>query len=318
MHSPRLSSSARTAVCVRRANNKPQHNTAVKRKKRTVKFSAFNFTAMILAAFALCSVLPDGVSSHAATRRAAATITPRQFASPRALQRNSSQASTRAAYGKLPLSFEANHGQTNPEVKFLSRGQGYTLFLTPTESVLVLSKRAHAPRHEMSDVARRSVVSKQNAVPDATLRMQLVNSNVQARLTGLDHLSSTNHLTGSNPQQWHLGVPNYAQVKYEGVYPNIDLLFHGNRNELEYDFILAPGAQVADILLNFEGAEKLSIDAKGDLVLRVNGNVIRQSKPYIYQETGDGKKQIAGNFTLKGKNRVGFQVESYDLEASDH
>ena len=95
------------------------------------------------------------------------------------------QARASAAYGQLPLSFEANQGQTDTSVNYLSRGSGYTLFLTPSEAVLSLKQASGA------DV----------------LRMQLVGANPTAQVAGLDEQSGTsNYLLGDDPSQWHTNV----------------------------------------------------------------------------------------------------------------
>ena len=94
----------------------------------------------------------------------------------------------------------------------------------------------------------------------------------------------SNYLLGNDPSQWHTSVPNYGGVKYQGVYPGIDLVYYGNQRQLEYDFVVSPGADPRRIRLGFQGADKLEVDAQGDLVLHTATGVIRQRKPVVYQE----------------------------------
>ena len=150
------------------------------------------------------------------------------------------------SYGKLPLSFEANMGQADSRVQFLSRGPGYTLFLTSGEAVLVSGK----------------------GKPNVT-RMKLTRSNPAPEVRGLDELSGKSYyFIGNDPKKWQSKVPNFARVRYQGVYPGIDLVYYGNQRELEYDFVVAPGADPKRIQLSFPEAQEIRIDQEsGDLKL---------------------------------------------------
>ena len=142
------------------------------------------------------------------------------------------------AYGQIPLSFEVNQGQTADEVDFLSQGSGYTLFLTPSETVLSLQKAAPAA----GDGAE---------APDSVvLRSRFVGANPQPQVVGLDPLAGTsNYFVGSDPSQWHTDIANYGQVEYQNLYPGVDLVFYGNQRQLEYDYVVAPGADPGVIKL---------------------------------------------------------------------
>jgi hypothetical protein len=151
------------------------------------------------------------------------------------------------AYGRRPLGFEANHGQTGvgaQDVQFVSRGAGYTLFLRSTEAVLRLRNTPHE------------------------LRMKLVDSNPTPRVSQENELpGKSNYIIGSDRRNWHTQVPRYGKVKYQDVYPGVDLVYYGNQQQLEYDFIVAPGADPDAIELAFEGARNIRVDAGGDLVV---------------------------------------------------
>src|SRR5262249_55182354 len=157
----------------------------------------------------------------------------------------------REAYVQLPLQFEANLGQDDPSVKFLSRGPGYGLFLTSTEVVLVLSKR---PQQQQS---KKTVIDPQASV----VRMQLLGANPDSELTGIDELpGKTNYLIGNDPALWRTNVPTYGKVRYREVYSGIDSIYYGNGRQLEYDFVVAPGADPNTIRLGFDGSERVSVD----------------------------------------------------------
>jgi photosystem II stability/assembly factor-like uncharacterized protein len=211
-------------------------------------------------------------------------------------------------YGKLPLRFEANRGQADASVKFIARGSGYSLFLKPTEALLALTGQAQQPAaHPREQLKNEGAASRQ------LLRMKLVGANRAAQLAGIDEMAGkSNYLTGHAPKTWRAGIANYAKVRQQNVYPGIDLVYYGNQQQLEYDFIVAPGAAPAAITLDFDGARAMRIDANGDLVLDTSLGEVRQHQPVIYQEVSGIRKQLAGRYQIKGKHRVGFQVGDYD------
>jgi hypothetical protein len=221
--------------------------------------------------------------------------------------------------GQLSLSFEANRGQTDPTVQFLSRGQGYSLFLTPAEAVLTLHKANPNIQPSRRDLLLNKLKPAKPAAPSAAvLRMQLQGANPQAQAEGLEELpSKTHYLRGKNPKAWRTGIPSYAKVKYHGIYPGIDLVYYGNQRQLEYDFMVAPGADPKAIHLRFDGAQQLSLDAKGQLIVKTQDGEVIQHRPLIYQEIGGVRKVIEGGYDLNsGKERkiseVGFQIARYD------
>ena len=219
------------------------------------------------------------------------------------------------AYGKLPLSFEANEGQTDSQVDFLSRGSGYTLFLTPAEAVLALRKPGASSRPGVRHTRPGNAEAERaSADPPAVVRMKLVGANPSPRMSGLDELpGKSNYFIGNDPDKWRTNVPHYAKVQYKDVYPGVDLVYYGNQRQLEYDLVVAPGADPVAIPLSFEGAEKLRIDAQGDLLLEAPDGEIRQHKPLVYQEVAGARREIAGAYVLNGGRQVGFQVAAYDV-----
>jgi uncharacterized repeat protein (TIGR01451 family) len=204
-------------------------------------------------------------------------------------------------YAQLPLSFEANRGQAGDGIQYVSRGNGYSLFLSPIESRLVLDRQA-VPR-----------VSREQTQARASVRMKLVGANRAAKASGIDELpGKTSYYIGSDPANWHRDVPSFARVRYEDIYPGIDLVYYGNQRQLEYDFIVAAGADPGAIALDFDGIDGLALDAEGNLVLRIAGTEIRQEKPIIYQIVDNMRLSVSGAYTLEGSNRVGFTLGSYD------
>jgi hypothetical protein len=211
-------------------------------------------------------------------------------------------------FAGLPMSFEANQGQSDSRVQFLSRGAGYTLFLTRDEAVLSLptKSRGHAPN---------SPTAKTRARPDV-LTMRLVGADPAAEVTGLDAQNSvTNYFNGSDRKNWHTHVPNYARLKYANVYPGVDQVYYGNQRQLESDFIVAPGADPSAITLEIRGAQRMRLDAQGNLILKTSSGELRLLKPGLYQPasgTANSRTEVKGSFVLRGPRRVGFAAAPYD------
>lgn len=198
-------------------------------------------------------------------------------------------------YRKVPLSFEANQGQTDSRVHFLSRGNGYSLFLTASEAVLLLNEST--PPNPQG----------------AVLRMRLLGANPAPRVTGLDPLPGrTSYLLGADPGKWHTGIANYERIRYSEVYPGVDLLFYGNQRQLEHDFVVAPGADPGAIRLAFEGANEVRLDEQGDLVLQVGSETLHQKKPFVYQEVNGQRRTVAGRYVIAADHRVSFAIGDYD------
>ena len=201
-------------------------------------------------------------------------------------------------YGKLPLCFEANQGQVNKQVKFLSRGSGYNLFLTPNETVLAFN----------------SSLESQNG---AVLKMKIVDANLSPTIFGLAELpSKSNYFKGENQQNWHANIPNYAKVQYKNIYPGIDLMYYGNQGKLEYDFIVSPGVNPSKIKLAYEGITNLNVSEAGDLILYLAEGNLCQHKPVVYQEIEGEKHFVSGNYIQTGQNQVGIQLTDYDVDES--
>ena len=213
------------------------------------------------------------------------------------------------SYGRLPLAFEANQGQTDRRVQFLSRGNGYSLFLTSTEAVLTLRPRAETSHASSKPRPHAGTTSSRAAV----LRMQLLGSNSNAVATGLEELPGrSNYFVGGDSKQWRTNVPNYGKVRFTGVYPGIDLLYYGNRRQLEYDFIVAPGADPAAITLGFQGQHGVRIDANGELAIETGVGEIRWHKPVLYQDVGGVRQRVQGKYARRPGDAIGFDVAAYD------
>jgi hypothetical protein len=224
------------------------------------------------------------------------------------------------AYAKLPLSFEANQGQTDPEVKFISHGAGYTLFLTPNEAVIALRTSAPSEAGRESASARVFYPSADRrtkaAGSDAThtaLRLKLIGASHDPQAFGQEALpGKSNYFIGNDPKKWRTSIPNYAKVRYEGIYRGIDLVYYGNQRQLEYDFIVSPGSSPEAIRLSIEGAQKIALDDSGELVLETPGGELRLRKLLVYQTVDGLRRELSGSYILEGKDQVTFNIAAYD------
>ncbi len=216
------------------------------------------------------------------------------------------KAKAQEAYGQLPMGFEQNGGQTDARVDYLARGQGFSLFLTPSQSVLSLQRQP-------SPASKSDAQGKTTDAAPAVLGMNLVGADpAAARVTTNALPGKSNYFIGSDPQQWQTDLPVFGQVAYKNVYPGIDVDYHGTQGQLEYDFVVAPGADPATIHLGLTGIDGLSISPDGDLVMTTPGGEIRHHRPFVFQGSGDARQEVPANFVLTGDNEVGFHLGAFD------
>ena len=217
------------------------------------------------------------------------------------------------AYGRLPLSFEVNAGQFGPEVRYASRGRGYSLYLTPGEAVLALSKQSGRRPAEKSQAGQKGDRPDAGPAEVDALRMRLVGASDSPEIRGAGRQQGvSNYLVGKDPARWHTNVAHYSSVEYRGVYTGIDLVYHGRQRQLEYDFVVAPQADPGQIRVAFAGADGMRVDESGDLLLAVAGGEVRQHKPVIFQEINGERKEIAGRYVITGREEIGFEIGEYD------
>src|SRR5580698_6853968 len=212
------------------------------------------------------------------------------------------------------LKFVENDGQTADSVRFVSHGSGYELLLMQQDAVLALSpaRRLHLSPTRRSAFFRERHASRRKSNP-SYLRVHLVNSNPGSKIAGMDSAPGrVDYFLGGDPAKWRTNVPAFARVKYANVYPGIDLVFYGNQRQIEYDFIVAPGADPKAIDLNLEGARNLRVNAHGDLLVRMSDGDVEFRKPFAYQESRGERHEVGSSFALSADHRVSFEVASYD------
>jgi photosystem II stability/assembly factor-like uncharacterized protein len=243
-------------------------------------------------------------------------------------------------FGALPLYFEANRGQTDDRVQFFARGREQTIYLSAGGATIALKQNgangsvevstAPSTGAPVSDPARLDAASlagsetggplngkgrkvKSDSASVRFVRMNLVGANAKSAASGVDRLRGrVNYLLGNDPTQWQQGVPTFARVRYDAVYPGVDVVYYGNEQELEYDFFIAPRSDPSPIELQFDGADRLEIDARGDLILQAGPGQLRQHKPVAYQVIAGVRRDVPAHYQLKDRHTVAFALDRYD------
>ena len=265
--------------------------------------------------------------SNSHRRTSAATVAPRPASTARTAA-PLSQDRVKAKYAALPLAFEKNEGQADPQIQYVARGKGYTLFLTSGDAVLSLasgsSSSTSRPKEIMENrlpgyslktkklIRRRRPLSSAKRPSVASLRVHLLNGNDQGHISAEDLLPSrVNYFIGNDPHKWHKDVSEFARVTYKDVYPGVNLDYHGHENQLEFDFIVAPGANPSPIAVSFPGAHRLATDKLGNLVLASSVGDLTLHKPVAYQEHDGLRQTVDARFVLQA-DHVRFDLGNYD------
>ncbi len=206
-------------------------------------------------------------------------------------------AQTPAALGNLPLFFQANDGQANNPASFVVRGLDYQFLISPDGAKIELKK---------TDATTQKTSLR-------TVQMQFFGASSQAQIYGADELpGKVNYLIGNSPAQWRTGVAMFSRVRVAQLYPGINLVYYGNQQQLEYDFTVAPGANPDAIKIRFDGVDKISIGAQGELILALGSGEILQPAPMIYQIVDGARKRVSGGYRLLNKHTVAFMIGKYD------
>jgi CSLREA domain-containing protein len=239
-------------------------------------------------------------------------------APPRHAAKSEAAAKARAqiSYAKLPLTFEPNRGQTDPRVKFLSRGQSATLYLTSTDATLVLSRSSRPDmRAPMTFASAKAILNSVRTVKveRRVIRTRFIGANPEAQIEGVERLTgASNYFIGGDQSKWRTNIPNYAKVRYRSLFPGIDLVYYGTQGHLEFDVIAAPGADPNRFRLAVDGGDKTEINSAGDLVIHAGADQIVFHRPIAYQEVAQGRRSVAAAFKLRRGNKIAFKIASYD------
>jgi hypothetical protein len=204
-------------------------------------------------------------------------------------ERRAASVSLQDPLATVPIGFEPNRGQAADGVEVVARGPGFSLFLTPGEAVLRLG-RASGER--------------------GVLRLRPVGADPRPQLLAERVLPGhTTHLT---PGGSVVALPSFGAVRYESLYPGIDLVFYGTQRRLEHDFVVSPGADPSRVSLELEGAEDMRLEPGGGLALTAGGQPVLLERPRLFQEIEGKRRPVEGRFRLTGPRSFGFSVGRYD------
>jgi uncharacterized repeat protein (TIGR01451 family) len=219
-------------------------------------------------------------------------------------------------WNSIPRFFEPNVGQTDSQVRFLSRGPGYTLYLTGNEAVMVSRKLAPLLKPAFQAApglvpSEKSATAAADTYTPSVLRLELLGANPSPRIYGSEQQAGrSNYFKGRDRSKWHTNVPNFARVHYQQIYPGVNLVYYGNQRQLEYDFVVAPGSDPGRIALSIRGGSA-RVDDRGNMVVATTDGEMSLHKPVVYQMIADRRRLVDGRFVL-ANNRVSFAVGTYD------
>jgi hypothetical protein len=191
-----------------------------------------------------------------------------------------------------PLAFERYEGQYAGGVQFVSRTPGYTVLVEPRQVTMAL---------------------RQSPATRPFVRMRLLQSNASsAPVPEEPQLAKMNYFIGNDPTRWRTDVPLFGKVRFPSVYKDVDLVYYGNQQQLEYDFVIRPGGEPQSIRFSVSGASCARIELSGDLILKAGGARAILHRPLAYQIVRGQRRDVAASFRPLGRNRFGIDVARYD------
>jgi hypothetical protein len=282
--------------------------------------------SMVIAATALIALVIAS-SSPASLKAQSAVSKAQSGASNSAAASAASQAAAiqkaKGMIATMPSYFEANQGQTDPSVKYLSRSGRYSMYLTDDATIISM---VGGQIHKGPTIAMSNPPAKPDAdrLVESAVRIRLVGANPHPKVTGLEPLPGrVNYLIGDVESKWHTNIPTFGRVKFAGVYPGVDVIHYGIGDTLEYDIVAAPGADTSAIKLAIEGNANTVTDTDGNLQIMTPAGVVVMHKPSVYQQSADGSRMpVGGSFDLAKKGTIERGVSRREvkiqLAAYDH
>ena len=213
--------------------------------------------------------------------------------------------------------FIPNQGQWNPEVKFLTRIGGMNAWIT--SSGVIYDYYRIKNNYDTQQILKMNPKLKQNYKNEHTIiegdivKMQLVNS--RSNISGIGYKQETgyyNYFIGKDKSKWASNVPLYDNIELKGVYKNIDVKYYFDNGQLRYDYKAHPGADISKIKIKFEGDQGISINSKGELVIKTSIGEVTNGKIYAYQMDGSQQKEVPCKFDQRQDGSIGLKPNNYD------
>ena len=230
----------------------------------------------------------------------------------------------------MPLAFTENRGQWDEQVSFRANAGGATMWFTKDGAVYQFTRtipvgqdprgpdgRQDGKHPDLQDSVIPAQAGIHSSEPDSiesiAIKASFVGANPNPQMVGADMMEyKCNYFIGNDPNEWHTDVPNYNAIVYEEIYSGIDLKYYGNGKQMEYDFIVEPGADYSQIEIQYEGAESISINDNGELVVEAKWGEVVEQRPVIYQIDNSSRIAVTGEYSLKGESSFGFELNNYD------
>ncbi|MCP4632406.1 MAG: hypothetical protein GY855_05730 [candidate division Zixibacteria bacterium] len=229
----------------------------------------------------------------------------------------------------MSLAFTENRGQWDEQVLFRANAGGATMWFTRDGATYEFSRNIQEDTDKHEDIISLegqqisgNIGSAQNSIShpenseSISIKASFVGANRHPQMVGVEIMEyRSNYFIGNDPKKWHTDVPNYAAIVYKDIYAGIDLKYYGNGTEMEYDFIVSPGADASQILVQYDGAKSINVSQNGELVIETNWGKVVERKPYVYQLVNNNRELVECEYTLIDNNVFSFNLpRSYDTE----
>ncbi len=222
----------------------------------------------------------------------------------------------------MPLAFTENQGQWDEQVLYRANAGGATMWFTKDGAVYQFTRTIESEDNPLSVIDKRygmkpdDIIDRQpDSIESIAIKANFIGANPNPRMVGLEEMEyKCNYFIGNDPNEWHTDVPNYQAIIYDEIYEGIDLKYYGNGTQMEYDFIVSPGADFSQIKIDYEGAESITVNADGELVVETMWGEVVEQRPVIYQIENNNRVAVEGVYRLHGDNSFGFEISAYNLD----
>ncbi|UED67393.1 SBBP repeat-containing protein [Brevibacillus sp. HD3.3A] len=206
-------------------------------------------------------------------------------------------------FGKSRPFFVPNVGQADSRLHYYVKGADYEAYFMPGEVLLTFQEKPagdFSPTAALGSIFPQSAEKWNKQVRGVRLSLAFLDSNPAAKPTGRKLATRTvNYLKGNDSSKWHTNIPTYEHVVYPKLWPGIDLVFHSDNGRIKYEFVVQPGAKMADIRFAYRGAKSLSLDEQGNLLIHTEIGELREARPFSYQQIGGRKANVSSSFLLE-------------------
>jgi hypothetical protein len=222
---------------------------------------------------------------------------------------------------QIPLSFTKNMGQWDDRVLFRANAGGATMWFTKEGVTYQFTRRIDTRNGAVPEPgvgqnrfgfdAADPRSESRDSIEQLVLTAKFVGANPNPEIVADGQMEyKCNYFIGNDPAKWHADVLTYNSVVYKDIYPGMDLKYYGNGNgKLEYDFIIQPGADPSRIAIHYGGAEELSVDLAGQLVVATKWGKVTEQAPLVYQVINGKRKEIKAGYHLREGRTFGFIIE---------